>query len=151
MIKKILTYPEDKEILSMISEDGDWEKDKELIQDLKDTLLNSNNGVGLSAIQIGVPKKIFVMNYGGPMKVFINPKITWERLQKKTFLEGCLSVPGKYVEIERPQKVICEYTDENGQLQKSNEGGWTSAIIQHEMDHFKGECQVSKAGEEIGR
>ena len=144
MKKEILTYPQDKEILSQISEEVEWKDCQDLIQDLKDTLAASD-GVGISAIQIGVPKRVCYIKYSGHDLVMINPVITWRRSGtsgKKMFKEGCLSAPGKYVMVERSQKVICQYTDENGEQKEIGEGGWISVIIQHELDHFDGSCHV---------
>lgn len=147
MKRKILTYPNDIEILSLKSQEVTDLKDetfKQLIQDLKDTLHEDSTGVGLSAIQIGVPLRVCIINYGKEI-VMINPVITWRRSGPsgiKKFREGCLSDPGKYVEVERAQKVICQYTDENGEKKEISEGGWMSAIIQHELDHFEGICKV---------
>ena len=147
MKRKILTYPNDIEILSLKSQEVTDLKDetfKQLVQDLKDTLHEDSTGVGLSAIQIGVPLRICIINYGKEI-VMINPVITWRRSGPsgiKKFREGCLSDPGKYIEVERAQKVICQYTDENGEKKEISEGGWMSAIIQHELDHFEGICKV---------
>lgn len=147
MKRKILTYPNDIEILSLKSQEVTDLKDetfKQLVQDLKDTLYEDPTGVGLSAIQIGVPLRVCIINYGKEI-VMINPVITWRRSGPsgiKKFREGCLSDPGKYVEVERAQKVICQYTDENGEKKEISEGGWMSAIIQHELDHFEGICKV---------
>mgnify|MGYP002300419830 FL=1 len=147
MKRKILTYPNDIEILSLKSQEVTDLKDenfKQLVQDLKDTLHEDSTGVGLSAIQIGVPLRVCIINYGKEI-VMINPVITWRRSGPsgiKKFREGCLSDPGKYVEVERAQKVICQYTDENGEKKEISEGGWMSAIIQHELDHFEGICKV---------
>lgn len=150
MKKRILTYPIDKEILTMKSIevlDINSEETKNTIQDLKDTLATSDSGVGISAIQIGVPLRICVIRYGKEI-VMINPEITWARSGingMKDFKEGCLSAPGVYTTVRRPQKVICKYIDENGDEQEISEGGWTSAIIQHELDHFEGYCEVFDA------
>lgn len=147
MKRKILTYPNDIEILSLKSQEVTDLKDetfKQLVQDLKDTLHVDPTGVGLSAIQIGTPLRVCIINYGKEI-VMINPVITWRRSGSsgiKKFREGCLSDPGKYVEVERAQKVICQYTDENGEKKEISEGGWMSAIIQHELDHFEGICKV---------
>lgn len=147
MKRKILTYPNNIETLSLKSQevtDIFCEETQQLIQDLKDTLLEDDSGVGLSAIQIGIPLRICVINYG-KIIVMINPIITWKRSGVsgiKKFKEGCLSVPGKYIEIERAQKVICKYMDEKGEEKEISEGGWMSAIIQHELDHLEGICQV---------
>lgn len=142
MIKKILTYPENKQILSQVSEDANWEECQELIQDLKDTLKEHPDGVGISAIQIGVPKRVCYIKYAGSEMVMINPVITWTRHGTQAFKEGCLSVPGVSAEVNRPQKVVCTYTDEFGNSKEFAEGGWASAIVQHELDHFEGKCAV---------
>lgn len=144
MIKRVLKYnnKEDKEILDKECEEiKNIEEAKELIQDLKDTLHASLDGKGLSANQIGISKKICICSWGGQEVVMINPVITRSRGKQK-YLEGCLSVPGKYAEIERAQKVWCSYLDENGQTQEIAEGGRMSDIIQHELDHLNGECKI---------
>lgn len=147
MKRKILTYPNDIEILSLKSQEVTDLKDgafKQLIQDLKDTLQEDPTGVGLSAIQIGIPLRVCIINYGKEI-IMINPVITWRRSGSsgiKKFREGCLSAPGKYIEVERAQKVTCQYINENGEKEEISEGGWMSAIIQHELDHFEGICKV---------
>lgn len=146
MIKPILNYnnKEDRKILSSISkpvEDITTKEIKQIIQDLKDTLAAASAGKGLSAIQIGVPKCICVCSWADQTVIMINPVITRSRGCQK-YLEGCLSVPGRYEEIERAQKVWCTYTDENGDIKEIAEGGRMSNIIQHELDHFKGICKL---------
>lgn len=142
MIKRILTYPEDKEILTAKSEKvKDIESVKELIQDLKDTLHATDSGKGISAVQIGVLKQICICSWGGKEIVMINPVITRSRGNQK-FSEGCLSAPGKFKMVPRFQKVWCTYTDENGETKEIAEGGRMSNIIQHEMDHFDGYCPM---------
>lgn len=146
MIKRIMVHPGDDEILHQISEVANWEECKELIQDLKDTI-HAVGGVGISAIQIGVPKRVCYINYAGKEFAMINPIITWTRKNLAEFREGCLSAPEQYVITHRPQKVICKYTDENGNIQEIADGGYMSAIIQHEIDHFGGHCVVYDKGE----
>lgn len=142
MIKKILTYPQDKEILSQISEEVDnIEEIKDLIQDMRDTMHSDPFGRGISAIQIGAPKRVCIILWNGKETVLINPVITRTR-GEKTYKEGCLSAPGIFKDIKRAQKVWCSYLDENGQQQEIAEGGRASDIIQHELDHFEGKCQV---------
>ena len=148
MIKPILNYnnEEDKKILSSISEPVEnitTEDIKQIIQDLKDTLAAAHDGKGLSAIQIGFPKRICICAWANQTVVMINPVITRSRGSQK-YLEGCLSVPGKYKEVERFQKVWCTYTDENGVAKEIAEGGRMSNIIQHELDHFEGICKVNE-------
>lgn len=150
MIKNILTYnnEEDKKILNQKSQEViNIEEIQSLIQDLKDTLHSIKNAKGLSAIQIGENKKVCICSWGGKEILMINPVITRERGKQK-YLEGCLSVPGIYKEIERAQKVWCTYLDENGKKQEIADGGRMSNIIQHELDHFNGECKIYEKGDE---
>lgn len=149
MIRKILTYAEDKETLSLKSmrvQDINNEETKQVIQDLRDTLNSTQGGKGMSAIQIGYPLQICICSWAGDEIVMINPKITRTRGEQK-FLEGCLSEPGVYVEIPRAQKVWCTFTDENGETKEIAQGGRMSNIIQHELDHFEGICKVHEAVE----
>ena len=152
MVREILTYPKDKETLSLKSmkvQDINCEETKTIIQDLKDTLKETNNGKGMSAIQIGYPLQICICSWAGDEVVMINPEITRTRGQQN-FLEGCLSAPGFYVEVHRAQKVWCEYTDETGERKVIDKGGRMSNIIQHELDHFDGVCKVHEAAEKAG-
>lgn len=152
MIKKILIYPQDKDILLQKSEEvKNIEEVKELIQDMKDTLNSEESGTGISAVQIGVLKRVCIIKYDNKEYVLINPVITWKRSGAngiKPFKEGCLSAPGVYTIVNRPQKVICKYLDENWEEQELNQGGWLSAIIQHELDHLDGFCEVFNAVDE---
>ncbi len=142
MIKTILRYPSDKETLSKTSEEvSSIEEIKDLIQDLKDTLHNIEYAHGLSAIQIGVPKRVFICSWDDREIVIINPVITRSRGQQE-YLEGCLSVPFAQKKVSRAQKVWCSYLDENGQEQEIAEGGRMSDIIQHELDHLNGQCKL---------
>lgn len=144
MIKRILNYKneEDKEILSQKSETVEnIDEVKDLIQDLKDTLHAIPDAKGLSAIQLGINKRICICSWGGDEVLLINPVITRSRGEQE-YLEGCLSVPGVYKKVTRFQKVWCSYLDENGEQQEIAQGGRMSDIIQHELDHFEGECKL---------
>ena len=144
MIKRILNYrnEEDKEILSQKSETVEnIDEVKDLIQDLKDTLHAIPNAKGLSAIQLGINKRICICSWGGDEILLINPVITRSRGEQE-YLEGCLSVPGVYKKVTRLQKVWCSYLDKNGKQQEIAQGGRMSDIIQHELDHFEGECKL---------
>lgn len=142
MVKEILIYPESKEILTQKSEEvGDINEEiKNIIEDLNDTL-NNSTGCGISAIQIGIPKRICIIKYNNENIVMINPKITNAR-GEVYFREGCLSTPGFYTNVKRAQKVWCSYLDENGREKEIAQGGLCSVIIQHELDHFDGWCEV---------
>ena len=144
MIKRILNYrnEEDKEILSQKSETVEnIDEIKDLIQDLKDTLHAIPDAKGLSAIQLGINKRICICSWGGDEVLLINPVITRSRGEQE-YLEGCLSVPGVYKKVTRFQKVWCSYLDENGEQQEIAQGGRMSDIIQHELDHFEGKCKL---------
>lgn len=141
MIRKVLTYPENKDILTQKSVETASEECKDLIQDLKDTLHASEEGVGISAVQIGELKRLCVIHYNNQDLVLINPVITRRRGEIISH-EGCLSVPGEYGDFKRAQKVWCSYIDENGKNREISEGGFLSRVIQHELDHMDGWCVV---------
>ncbi|WP_068311772.1 peptide deformylase [Polycladidibacter hongkongensis] len=107
-------------------------------------------GIGLAASQVGVMKRIFVLDVAEreegledgeekkePM-VFINPEIVWSSDEKNIYQEGCLSIPGIYEEVERPTKVRVKYLDRDGAVQEIEADGLLSTCIQHEMDHLDG-------------
>lgn len=143
MIKEILTYPKNKDILTQKStdvEDINSQEIKDLIQDLKDTL-NNTSGVGISAVQIGELKRVCLIKINGQIKTLINPIITKTRGEVE-FKEGCLSAPDTYTTTKRAQKVWVDYIDENGRKRELADGGLCSIIVQHELDHFDGWCEV---------
>lgn len=144
MIRPIFTYPKDKDILTKKSfEVTEFNEEiKSIIVDLIDTLKNSG-GAGISAIQIGKPYRICVIKWDG-IHVLVNPKITRSR-GIHTMREGCLSVPGLFVDHERAQKVWISALDENGKEIEYAEGGNGSYIAQHELDHFEGQCSLFDA------
>jgi len=148
MIRPIFKYPQDKDILTKESYEVTEFTDeiKQTIEDLIDTV-KANYGAGISAIQIGKPYRICVINWDG-IHVLVNPVITRVRGIHK-MKEGCLSVPGLYVETTRAQKVWIKALNENGEEIEYSEGGNGSYIAQHELDHFKGECNLFKAYDEI--
>ena len=101
------------------------------------------NGIGLAAIQIGVPQRIIVMDISrdkenkNPM-YFVNPVIKNRDLEKSIYEEGCLSVPNQFAEIERACKCEVEYLDYNGKKEILKAEGLLATCIQHEMDHLEG-------------
>lgn len=149
MIRPIFKYPQDKDILTKESykvEVPYTDEIKQTIEDLIDTV-KASNGAGISAIQIGKPYQICVINWDG-IHVLVNPEIT--RLRgEHTMREGCLSVPGLYVEKTRAQKVWVKALDENEKEIEYAEGGNGSYIVQHELDHFKGKCTLFDAYDDI--
>ena len=141
-VKTILTEP--NKLLRQVSEPvasvGDSEK--QLMDDMLDTMYAAN-GIGLAAIQIGVPKRIIVMDISKEDKkkeprYFVNPVIIKKDSLEATYEEGCLSVPNQFAEINRPSKCEVEYLDYNGEKKILNAEGILATCIQHEMDHLEG-------------
>ena len=141
-IKKILTEP--NKLLRQISVPVEKveETERELMNDMLETMYAAN-GIGLAAIQIGIPKRIIVMdlskeeNKKNPM-YFVNPVIKKKNDQNLTYEEGCLSVPNQFAEIDRPKTCEVEYLDYNGIKQNLKAEGLLATCIQHEIDHLEG-------------
>ena len=141
-IQKILTEP--NKILRQISSrvenvDKDIQK---LMDDLLETLYAAP-GIGLAAIQIGVPKRVIVIDLSrdedkkNPM-YFVNPEIIWKSEDQSIYEEGCLSVPNQFAEINRPKTCHIKYLDYNGNQQETKVEGLLATCIQHEIDHLEG-------------
>ena len=141
-IKKILTEP--NKILRQISKpvENVGKEEQTLMNDMLDTMYNAK-GIGLAAIQVGVPKRIIVLdiskeeNKKTPM-FFVNPIIKNKNLQLSTYEEGCLSVPDQFAEIDRPSTCEIEYLDYYGKKKILKAEGLLATCIQHEMDHLEG-------------
>lgn len=113
---------------------------KELIDDMFETLYEAN-GVGLAAPQVGILKRLVIIDIGDDPHVMINPKII-EKSGEQTGSEGCLSVPGKYGMVTRPDYVKAVYYDENMQLKEIEGTGLLARAICHELDHLDGKLYV---------
>jgi peptide deformylase len=113
-----------------------------LMNDMLETMYNAP-GIGLAAIQIGIPKKIIVIDLSkdnekrAPLH-FINPQIITNSKNEVSYEEGCLSVPGQFAEINRPNKCKVKYLDYYGQEKIMEAEGLLATCIQHEMDHLEG-------------
>ena len=115
-----------------------------LIDDMFDTMYAAP-GIGLAAPQVGVSQRILVLDVeqpdeggkGKPM-CFVNPEITWSSEEINVYQEGCLSVPGQFADVERPEKVRVKYLDYDGKEQEMEMDGLLATCIQHEMDHLNG-------------
>ena len=141
-VRTILTEP--NKILRQISQPvGIVGKEEQLLMDDMLETMYAANGIGLAAIQIGIPKRIIVMdiskdeNKKEPM-YFVNPVIKNKNPVKSTYEEGCLSVPNQFAEIDRPSKCDIEFLDYNGNQQTISADGLFATCIQHEMDHLEG-------------
>ena len=141
-VNTILTEP--NKLLRQVSKPVEKVSDEErqLMDDMLETMYAAP-GIGLAAIQVGVPKRIIVMdisrdeNKKEPM-YFVNPVIRNKNSEKATYEEGCLSVPDQFAEIERPNKCEVEYLDYDGKKQLLKADGLLATCIQHEMDHLEG-------------
>ena len=140
MIMDIVTIGDER--LRQISQPVDVidEQIRQLTEDMIETMY-ANNGIGLAAVQVGVLKRIFVIDIpeftDGPI-VFINPEITSTSRDTITYDEGCLSVPNLSYEIIRPRSLIIKYQDQTGAQQQLNASELFAICIQHENDHLNG-------------
>ncbi len=152
-LREILTEPNDilrEKSLKVEKVDEDLQK---LMDDMLETMYGAP-GIGLAAIQIGVRKRVIVLDIGwrdkshstneekqverkNPM-YFVNPEIITKSINTSTYEEGCLSVPGQFAEIVRPDKCHIKYLDYYGRSQELVAEGMLATCIQHEMDHLEG-------------
>ena len=129
--------------------DSDVER---LVADMFETMYQAP-GIGLAAVQVAVPRRLLIIDLqepdpvpegeeeGPPVKrphVFINPEILDRSDARKTYNEGCLSIPDQYAEIERPDSVRARWLDEHGKTREGEFDGLMSVCLQHEVDHLNG-------------
>ena len=141
-VLKVLEWPH--KVLETKSVDvNDFNEElKQFVSDMHETM-DAANGIGLAAIQIGVPKRIIVMDIAkkdekkNPM-YFVNPVIKNKNKDLSTYEEGCLSVPDQFAEVDRPATCEVEYLDYYGEKKILKAEGLLATCIQHEMDHLEG-------------
>ena len=140
--RRILTIPDPilgKKSASVDRVDKDIQK---LMSDMLETMYDAP-GIGLAAIQIGVPKRVVVMdiskesNKKEPM-YFVNPEIVWKSDLKATYEEGCLSIPNQFAKIERPESCNVRYLNYDGTEKEIKAKGLLATCLQHEIDHLNG-------------
>ena len=141
-LREILTEPNKilrEKSLNVESVDDDLRK---LMDDMLETMYAAP-GIGLAAIQVGIPKRVIVLDISqkegkkDPM-YFVNPEIIDKSKDNSVYEEGCLSVPGQFAEIERPDQCHVKFLDYNGQQREIKATGMLATCIQHEMDHLEG-------------
>jgi peptide deformylase len=113
-----------------------------LMADMLETMYDAP-GVGLAAPQVGVLKRVLVVDAardGQPPQPYkmANPEIVWASEEKKPHEEGCLSLPEEYEQVERPERIKVRYIDENNEVRTLDADGLLAVIVQHEMDHLEG-------------
>ena len=115
---------------------------RSLMNDMLETMHDAP-GIGLAAIQIGIPKRVIVIDLAKENEkkqplYFVNPEIITKSEIDLTYEEGCLSVPGQFAEIDRPDRCKIKYLDYDGKEQILNAEGLLATCIQHEIDHLEG-------------
>ena len=141
-IREILVVP--NPVLKQVSQPVDKVDDelRALMDDMLETMYDAP-GIGLAAIQIGVAKRVIVMDLSGPEeekapRYFVNPEILWRAEETAPYEEGCLSIPEIYDEVERPARVKLKYLNYQGEEVIEDAEGLFAVCIQHEMDHLDG-------------
>ncbi len=145
-IKPIITVP--NEVLKKISDpiENVGVSEKKLVNDLFETMYDSN-GIGLAAVQVGILKRILVIDVStkevkkNPL-CFINPVIKKISNETSVYEEGCLSIPDTFIEIERPKICDVEYIDLDGKLKNIKCEGLLSTCLQHEINHLDGKLII---------
>ena len=152
-LREILTEPNKLLREKSLPVEGMDEDLQKLMDDMIETMYAAP-GIGLAAIQVGVPKRVIVLDIGSRSEsestnnekqvvrknplYFVNPEIITKSTNNSTYEEGCLSVPGQFAEIERPDKCHIKYLNYYGQPKELVADGMLATCIQHEMDHLEG-------------
>ena len=141
-VKTIITEP--NKLLRQISKpvENVGKEEQQLMNDMLDTMYDAN-GIGLAAIQIGVPKRIIVIDISKEEgkkepRYFVNPVIKNKNSNLSKYLEGCLSLPDQFAEVDRPSTCEVEYLDYDGNKKILKADGLLATCAQHEMDHLEG-------------
>ena len=143
-IQKIITEPNKILRQKSIAVEKVDKNIQRLMDDMLETLYAAP-GIGLAAIQVGVAKRVIVIDTSrgrekepkNPM-YFVNPEIFWKSEEKNIYEEGCLSVPNQFAEIDRPKQCHLKYLDYNGNPKEIKAEGLLASCIQHEIDHLEG-------------
>ena len=141
-IRKILIEPDSFLRQKSTTVDVVNNETRTLMDDMLETMYNAP-GIGLAAIQIGIPKRIIVIDLSRDDQkktplYFVNPEIITNSNNNAAYEEGCLSVPGQFAEISRPDKCKVRFLDYNGSEQILDAHGLLATCIQHEIDHLEG-------------
>ena len=146
-IRQIVEVPDPRlrQISSPVEEVTD--EIRELVSDMFETMYAAP-GIGLAAIQVGIPKRVLVIDLqepaeegGEPVRdphVFINPEILEHSDQDVPYTEGCLSVPDQFAEVDRPDRIRARWLDLDGKVREEEIEGLLATCLQHEMDHLNG-------------
>ncbi|WP_225026281.1 peptide deformylase [Xinfangfangia pollutisoli] len=149
MIRPILIHPDPRLKKPCAPVTDITDEVKRLAADMLETMYDAP-GVGLAAPQVGVNKRVLVMDCikDGPPEpmVLINPETVWASEDVSTYEEGCLSIPEQYAEVKRPAAVTVRWTDLDGAPQERTFEGLWATCVQHEMDHLDGKLFIDYLG-----
>src|SRR6185312_13360152 len=141
-LRDILVVPDPRLKQVSVAVDAVDDDLRALMDDMLETMYAAP-GIGLAAIQVGVPKRVIVMDIARQEeprepRYFVNPEILWASEETAPYEEGCLSVPEIYDEVERPSRVKIRYLNYKGEAIEEDAEGLFAVCIQHEMDHLDG-------------
>jgi peptide deformylase len=149
MIRPILIHPDPRlkkqcEPVAEITDDL-----RRLADDMLETMYGAP-GVGLAAPQVGVLKRLIVMDCikdgpPEPMALF-NPEVIWASEDQAVYEEGCLSIPDQYADVQRPAEVVVRWLDVKGETQERQFAGLWATCVQHEIDHLEGKLFIDYLG-----
>ena len=141
----ILEFPDPRLRTKAVPVHPSWlaEADTQALFDAMFETMYAAPGIGLAAIQVGVPKRVIVMDLAPQgeerqPRYFVNPEIVWASEELASYEEGCLSIPEVYDEVERPARVKLRYLNYDGEPVEEDAEGLFAVCIQHEMDHLEG-------------
>ncbi|MTI10624.1 peptide deformylase [Curvivirga aplysinae] len=142
----VAPHPVLKKVAAPIDEVND--EIRQLMDDMMETMYDAP-GIGLAAPQVGVSKRVLVMDIGdeetGPQPIkMANPEIAWASDDMSSYNEGCLSFPEQYANVDRPSQVKIKYLDENNVAQELDADGLLATCVQHEIDHLDGVVFVDR-------
>lgn len=149
MIRPILIHP-DPRLKKLCEPVGEITRElRQLADDMLETMYEAP-GIGLAAPQVGVTKRLIVMDCikeGTPEPVVLfNPEVVWSSEDVSVYEEGCLSIPDQYAEVKRPAEVNVRWTDIDGQAQERQFAGIWATCVQHEIDHLNGKLFIDYLG-----
>ncbi len=150
-LRKILLHPDPRLKKKCEPVESVDDATRILMQDMLETMYDAP-GVGLAAPQIGVLKRILVMDVvkeeeNAPQPFMMaNPEVIWASEEINTYEEGCLSIPEEFADVQRPEKVRVRYLDQNGETQELDCDGLLATCVQHEIDHLDGKLFIDYLG-----
>jgi peptide deformylase len=130
-----------RKVLAQIAKPVTFEDPRSIkrLAEMMHRFMSSNDAIGLAAPQVGIGRRMFVMNVAGRARTCINPEALWPTTdQLFEFKEGCLSFPGEMISISRPRKILARYQDEHGTWHEEEMSELESTCYQHELDHLDG-------------